>query len=482
MYRYYEKNIRPFTAICDCHFGRRIIYTRASKITRANIVKELEKALTVHRQNARETAYLDRYYRGDQPIIYRRKEDRPEVNNRIVVNLAYEVVERKVADICAEPIQYVLRGTDEAKAEQISELNALMDSESKQECDIEICRWRSICGTAYRFIGNDDGNGGLLDESEFELRCENPMYTFVVYYPSGKPAFSCQIREDENGAEFYFCYTQTEWIIIKNGKVDDYGTNGNYAIPVVEYPNNSRRLSDVELTILITDSVNTLSSDRINGVEQFVSSFVKFVNCEVDEEQFAKMRQAGALVVKSNNGSENKADVDLLTQELSQSETQVVFTDMYDKILEIQGLANRQSINSGGDTGNAVQLRNGHYDSGLRTAINEPILKKSENMAIKIILNRLRINKGFTLVPSDIEIHVNHNKLDNMLTKAETLEILLRCGIHYKRAIKVIDLFSDSEATANESAKRMEILYPEEKEEQAQAETQAVTANESVGT
>ena len=482
MYRYYEKNIRPFTAICDCHFGRRIIYTRASKITRANIVKELEKALTVHRQNAREINYLDRYYRGDQPIIYRRKEDRPEVNNRIVVNLAYEVVERKVADICAEPIQYVLRGTDEEKAEQISELNALMDSESKQECDIEICRWRSIAGMGYRFIGNDDGNGGLLDESDFELRCEDPRYTFVVYYPSGKPAFSCQIREDENGAEFYFCYTQTEWIIIKDGKVDDYGTNGNYAIPVVEYPNNSRRLSDVELTILITDSVNTLSSDRINGVEQFVSSFVKFVNCEVDEEQFAKMRQAGALVVKSNNGSENKADVDLLTQELSQSETQVVFTDMYDKILEIQGLANRQSINSGGDTGNAVQLRNGHYDSGLRTAINEPILKKSENMSIKIILNRLRINKGFTLVPSDIEIHVNHNKLDNMLTKAETLEILLRCGIHYKRAIKVIDLFSDSEATANESAKRMEVLYPEEKEEQAQTETQEVTANESAGT
>lgn len=481
MYTYYGKNTRPFTAVCNCHFGRRIIKTRAVQITRNNIVKELEKALAIHRQNAIEIDYLDKYYRGDQPILYRKKINRPEVNNKIAINLAYELVERKTADICAEPIQYVLRGTDEVKAEQISELNALMDSESKQECDIDICRWRSICGTAYRFIGNDEGNGGLLDESEFELRSEDPRYTFVVYYSNGKSAFSCQIREDEDGNEFYFCYTQAEWIIVKDSEIEDCGTNGNYAIPVVEYPNNSRRLSDIEIVLPIMDSINTLSSDRINGIEQFVSSWVKFINCSIDKDTFEQMRLSGALVVQSNNGSENKADVDIMTQELSQSEGQVVFNDLFERFLDISGLANRQSVNAGGDTGSAVQLRNGHYDCGLRTAINEPILKKSENMTIKIVLNRLRITRGYTLLPSDIEIHINHNKLDGILTKAEALEILLRCGIHYKRAIKVINLFSDSEATASESAKRMEILYPEEKEEQT-SQTVATETQEAVAT
>lgn len=55
-------------------------------------------------------------------------------------------------------------------------LNVTMDSESKQEVDIDICRWRSICGTAYRFIGNDESKGELLDESDFYLSSENPMY------------------------------------------------------------------------------------------------------------------------------------------------------------------------------------------------------------------------------------------------------------------------------------------------------------------
>lgn len=464
-YMYYGKNVRPFTAICNCNFGRRIIYTNKKQITANNIIDELNKALVVHNQNAREIEYLDRYYRGDQPILYRKKVNRPEVNNKIVLNLAYELVERKTAEICAEPIQYVLRGTDDEKSKQITELNITMDSESKQEVDIDICRWRSICGTAYRFIGNDSGSDDLLDESDFALFSENPVYTFVAYFSNGRPAFSCQIREGENGETIYFCYTNSEWFEITDGKILRSGKNGNGAIPVIEYPNNARRISDIEITIPITDSINTLNSDRINGIEQFVSSWIKFVNCQVDEEQFKKMSLLGALVVKSNNGAENKADVDVMSNELNQAEGQIVFNDLFEKFLSIQGLANRQG-NTGGDTQGAVNLRNGHYDAGLRTAINEPILKKSERMSLKIILNRLRINRNFTLLPSDIEIHINHNKLDNMLVKAEVLKMLLDSGVYYKRAIKTVDMFSDPEQVAVESKKRMEILYPEEIKEE----------------
>ena len=464
-YMYYGKNVRPFTAICNCNFGRRIIYTNKKQITANNIIDELNKALVIHNQNAREIEYLDRYYRGDQPILYRKKVNRPEVNNKIVLNLAYELVERKTAEICAEPIQYVLRGTDDEKSKQITELNITMDSESKQEVDIDICRWRSICGTAYRFIGNDSGSDELLDESDFALFSENPVYTFVAYFSNGRPAFSCQIREGENGETIYFCYTNSEWFEITDGKILRNGKNGNGAIPVIEYPNNARRISDIEITIPITDSINTLNSDRINGIEQFVSSWIKFVNCQVDEEQFKKMSLLGALVVKSNNGAENKADVDVMSNELNQGEGQIVFNDLFEKFLSIQGLANRQG-NTGGDTQGAVNLRNGHYDAGLRTAINEPILKKSERMSLKIILNRLRINRNFTLLPSDIEIHINHNKLDNMLVKAEVLKMLLDSGVYYKRAIKTVDMFSDPEQVAVESKKRMEILYPEEIKEE----------------
>ena len=46
------------------------------------------------------------------------------------------------------------------------------------------------------------------------------------------------------------------------------------------------------------------------------------------------------------------------------------------------------------------------------------------------------------------------------MTKAEALKILLESGIHYKRAIRTVSLFNDSDRVAEESKARMEYLYP----------------------
>lgn len=465
MYTYNGKNRRTFSAITHNDYGRRVIYTRKEKITKENIAEELSKALSIHTQNASEIDYLDRYFRGDQPILYRTKKIRPEVNNKVVVNLANYLVESKTSEMVGEPIQYVLHGTNRKKSKEIAELNSIMVGEDKDYHDIELCRWRSICGTAYRYIGNDDGRGTLLDEQEFYLSTENPKYTFVVYYSNNRSAFSCQIRQDEDGNTYYFCYTKGEWFKIYKDEIVESGINGNGAIPVIEYPNNARRISDIELTIAITDNINTLSSDRSNGVEQFVQSFIKFINCEVDNKQFEALKSSGAFCVKSNNG-ENKADVDIMSSELDQTQTQVVIADLFNKMLIVHGLATIEGGNSGSDTASAVLLRDGFYAQEKRSELYEPIFKKSERDFLRIVLNRLRITKGFTLVPSDVEVKITRSKRDNMQVKAQSLQMLLTSGINPERAIKTVGLFSDPEQVAIESKKRMDILYPEtEKEE-----------------
>ena len=464
-YRYVGKNTRPFSAITNNNYGRTIIYTNQNRIDENNIVQELNNALVYHTQNATEIEYLDRYYRGDQPILYRKKEVRPEVNNKVVENIALFIVETKTSEMVGEPIQFVLRGTDENKSRQIAELNSIMEGEDKAFYDIELCRWRSICGTAYRFIGtNETSNEPLLDESDFFISVEDPRNTFVVYHNNGRPAFSCQIRKTTEGNNLYFCYTKGEWFEIVGGEIVNRGVNGNFAIPVIEYPNNERRLSDIELSITLTDEINKMSSDRANGIEQFVASWVKFVNVDVDLETFHALRSEGALVVKSNNGAENKADVDIMSQELNQTESQVAVNDLFEKLLIIHGLADRQT-NTGGDTGSAVTLRNGFYSMEKRSELAEPIFKRSERNALRIILNRLRINKQFTLVPSDVEIKISRTKSDNMQMKAQVLQMLLQSGVKYERALKTIGLFADPEQVALESRKRMEMLYPEETQE-----------------
>lgn len=457
MRRYFGKNFMPFTAICNCSFGRQVIYTKANLITDANVVEELQKAISIHKQNAIEIQYLDSYYKGDQPILYRHKKNRPEVNNKVVVNLAQFIVDVNASNVVSEPIQYVLRGTDEAKSAQLREVNSYLIDTDKECDDIELCRWRSICGTAYRYVGQEETEH-LFASAPFTLSVEDPTKTFVCYYNNKVPAFSCQIRLNEDNKEVFWIYTAQKWYKIVDDEIKESGTNGNGAIPVVEYPNNERRLSDIEITITLTDEINRLAADRANGIEQYVSSWVKFINCDIDIEKFRELREEGFFSVKSNNGSEGKADVELMGRELDQSQTQVAVDDLIDKLLIIQGIANREG-NTGGDTGSAVYLRNGGNAQEQKAKFNEPIFKRSEKNTLRLVLNILRIKQQMSLTPSDVEIKITRSKNTNMLTKAEVLRMLLDCGIEESIAIKTVDLFSDPEQVTYESRDRIKAIF-----------------------
>lgn len=449
-----DQNCIPFHQIPYVNFGREVIYTNFPVIDETNVVSELNRVLPKHNQNAIEIHYLDLYYKGNAPILYRIKKNRPEVNNKVVVNIAHYIVETHTSEIAGEPIQYVQHGTDERKANQINDLNSLMVDINKDYDDIELCRWRSICGTAYRYVGKNDN-----EENPFYTLVENPEETFVCYYSrTKKPAFSCQIRTDIDNKKIYNVFTDTMYFEIKDNKIVNKAVNGNFMIPVIEYPKNARRLSDIELTIELTDEINSMTSDRANSIEQFVSAWIKFINCDIDIEKFRELRAEGFFKVNSNEGSENKADVDIMTSELNQTETQVAVDDLFNKILILQGIANREG-NTGGDTGSAVELRNGYASEEQKAKIDEPIFKRSEREMLKVVLNILRVKKAFNLLASDIEIKITRNRNNNMLTKAEVLQILLNCGIEYSRAIKTVGLFSDPEQVAFESRERMEMLY-----------------------
>ena len=162
-------------------FGRKVIYTDVEHVTRGNVVDVLQKAMPIHQMNRADIEYLYRYYKGDQPILGRVKDVRPEINNKIVVNRANEIVSFKVGYLLGEPVQYVSRGNDESVAEGVSKLNDYALSEDKAAKDKELADWFHICGTSYRMILPDRMADVEEDESPFEIFTLDPRNTFVVY-------------------------------------------------------------------------------------------------------------------------------------------------------------------------------------------------------------------------------------------------------------------------------------------------------------
>ena len=453
---YFTQNRISFYQLVGSNgFGRLPIETSAKAITSENVVEELNKALAIHNINVPAIIYLDRYYRGDQPILYREKKVRPEINNKVVENHALEIVDSKVADLFGEPVQYVLADAeDDEKAKQMKQLNLFMKSEDKAALDIERGRWASICGTSYYYVGNQNRMPKDFDEAPYYLSVENPINTFVCYYADDKtPAFSCQIREGENGP-VYFVDTQDYCYRIEGGEIVDIAVNGNGMIQVIEYPNNERRLSDIEITIGLTDTINNISSDRENAIEQFVQAFILFKNCLIDDKTFADLAFKGALSIK-DSAEGKSADARMMTSELAQDGTQVAKDDVYQNLLIVQGMPGRQEA-SGSDTGQAVALRAGYYAEDKRAELRIPTFQKSERMMLRLVLRKLRILKNYTLSISDIDIRPKRSKLENMLVKAEVLQILHNIGINDAIAIKTVNLFADVQETVAKSIDRME--------------------------
>lgn len=452
----------PFKSVIGLNgFGRLVIETSETEITERNIIDELNKAISTHNMNVPAIVYLDRYYRGDQPILYREKKVRPEINNTVVENHALEIVDSKVADLYGEPVQYVLADAeDDRKAKQMRDLNRFMKSEDKAALDIERGRWASICGTSYFYVGNQNRMPKWSDEAPYYISVENPINTFVCYFADDHtPAFSCQIREGKDGI-IYHVFTTSQYFQIQNGEIVEQVDNGNGMVPVVEYPNNERRLSDIEITITMTDELNKMQSDRMNGIEQFVQAFILFKNCAIDEQTFKDLMAAGALSIK-DSAEGRSADARILASELSQDGTQISKDDVYQNMLIVQGMPGRQE-NSGGDTGQAVALRNGYYAEDKRAELRIPIFQKSERMMLRLVLNKLRVLREFDLKISDIDIRPKRSKLENMLVKAEVLKILHDIGIDDGISIKTVNLFADVQDTVMKSKDRMETQFKAE--------------------
>ena len=432
-------------------YGRETITTDALVITDANVVEELEKAMNKHVINREQIEYLWNYYRGQQPILLRTKEVRPEICNKIVENRANEIVSFKVGYLCGEPIQYVGRNADDKVSAGISQLNEMMFSEDKSTQDKEVVEWQMICGTAYRLVLPDD----ILEEDDapFEMHTLDPRDTFVVYSNevSNKPIMGVKYSTDEYGQNTYSVYSDNYFWKIKDGKIlkDESRPHGLTMIPIFEYPANNAKQGAFEIVLPLLDELNNIASNRMDGIEQFIQSFIKFINCDIDEETFKALKEMGAIKVKSVDGA--TADVDVVSTELSQTQTQVTKDDVYQAILTICGMPNRNGGSSTSDTGAAVLLRDGWSLAEARAKDSELMFKRAEKNVLKLILRICRDTVGVSeevssLKLKDIALQFTRRNYENIQSKAQVLVSMLQQNkIHPRLAFESSGLFVDAE-------------------------------------
>ena len=444
--------------------GRRMILTDETEVNIGNVVQILRKALPYHWKNRSEISYLWSYYKGRQPILNRVKEVRPEITNKIVENRANEIVSFKSGYLMGEPLQYVSRGNAENIADAINQLNEFVFAEEKPAKDKELADWFHICGTSFRMVLPDE-MAGEDDESPFEIYTLDPRNTFVVYNNGlgNKPILGVKYVVDENGVVHYSCYSDHEYFEIVESKVVSYDTHILGEIPIIEYPLNMARIGAFELVIQLLDAINLTDSNRLDGVEQFIQALMLFHNVDISSEDFDELRERGAIKFKDID-PQLKAEINYLVSNLNQGETQTLVDHMYQTVLTICGMPNRNGGSSTSDTGSAVIMRDGWSAAEARAKDSELMFKKSERIFLKVVLNICRTLADMDLKVCNVEIRFTRRNYENILQKAQVLDLMLKNNkIHPRLAFEHCGLFVDSDLAYTLSAE-----YAEEQEQKAQ--------------
>lgn len=469
-------------------FGRKQIFCDKTNIDKTNILEVLGEAYAIHEQNRAEMLYLFEYVKGRQPILDREKQIRPEINEKIVDNMASEILEFKLGYEFGSPISYVQRArkdiksrnalfsffkklftSDESKKEdlRVSAINEMMVEECKAAKDLMLAKDVKTCGVGYRLILPKKIKTGV---SVFDLLVLNPMNTFVVYSNDAyrEPILGVSYFPHRDGSVTFGCYTKTSYFKIEMGITKDFEDwfeekpNTVGMVPIIEYINDYDRMGCFERVIPLMDALNTIDSDRVNDIAQHVQNILWGDNVALDTDQYEALRNQGLILTKSEQG--RTATLKYLECVLNQSENQTLVDYVERKIEKIAHIPNRSEL-SGGSTGSATNMSTGWMDAETDAKSKEQIWMESERRETAIILKIIKDSNEVDadiaeLNLSDIEIKFSRSRTYDLATKCNSLSALIGIGIDPLRAIEVVGLFTDPQQVALDSAERIDrILF-----------------------
>lgn len=455
-------------------FGRLDIYASSDTITAENVVFELNTALPYHVQNLLQEDFLYWYRRNVQPILNRHKEVRPEIMNIVQENHADEIVTFKNGYFLTQPAFYTAR--NEEAQDKVDKLNEFLYRSFKHVADDKIVNWFHTVGKGVLYVEPDRDN-----DPEAPVHCYalDPRSAFVVYSlrPGNEPIMGVNMVVNDGAAKFDV-FTRTTIYHLTGGatgrmmttqvnsdflatavSVDSVEPNPLGLIPIIEYRYNSVNMSAFESVLPILDEINNIQSNRADGVEQFIQSLAVAVNCDFDDGVTANdIRKAGMIRFKSVN--ENKAEFKILSEQLDQSQTQVLVDNLYDQMLRICAMpSTTKGGRSTSDTGAAVLARDGWFQADCAARNTEDLFKDSNKQFDRILVEILRRRGLLDISLNDFELNLVRNETANIQSKAQAFQTLMTAGLEPELAATKSGISNDPVSDVKKSEKWIKMRW-----------------------
>lgn len=465
----------------------------------------LKNTIPQHNKNVEDIKVLFDYYYNKTDVLKKSKVQQPQINNKIGIAYANMAVTTINAYCFANPLTFSSRSASNEVQEKIKLFNDCLDDDNYNSKTALAELKSGICGLGYKFISpptpDDIANGRWVNTTS-DI---DPTQTFVIRANTLKKEkvmavhFYTEKKYNAEGTDYkqyqvYNVWTKYHyWVFEQPSDGSGYEVrtqivNGleyvaypliNKKIPLIEYPRKQDRTSDFEIGKAIIDSINALASSRVDDVQQSVDYILLLRDIDIESEgainKIKEFVQQGILSFKSNQNALVQPNVSVLDVKLNQSEVQKLQDFLCDKLEEVLNIPNRETRSSGGDTGSAVESRNGFRSLENIAGLVTLSAKEAENETLDVILSIANTYENCPfrgLKPSDIEIKANRNKVENIATNTAAYATLKSAGMNDVDALTITQLTPDAISTADRNKK-----YAEENKGSTQPQEKSVNQN-----
>lgn len=460
------------------------------------IPKIIDITLAQHQQNVCAMQKLKEYYYNITNILHKQKVQQKNINNQIPINYPEIAVTTINAYCFAQPLTFSGRTT--GIENKIKALNDALDDDNYSQKSQDMFLNSAITALGYRYITpatEDQSKNGIY----FETHCDlNPMTTYCIYSNDLKQEKICAITYydkqfyDENlnptfTSTIYTVFTKYhKWEFYRSGdswvntifKIYDEINEEELQydafpliynrIPIIECLRKADRTNDYELALGLIDAINNLASSRVDDVQQAVDYILLLRDIDIWEEgkleDVKKALKDGILGFRSIEGATVQPAIDIIEAKLNQSEVQTLQNFLCEKLEEVLNIPNRETRSSGGDTGSAVESRNGFRSLENIAGLVTSSALKCENETLDVILaicNNIESCPFKGLQTKDIQIKDNRNRVENMSTSTTAYSTMKSAGMNDVDALIVSRLVPDAQSVAQRNK-----AYKEEQEKE----------------
>ena len=413
--------------------GRRKIFDDR-EINKETIIPILMDAFNVHRLNVQDMKYLLKYYKGKQDILKRNAPSTSEINNKVVLNYAYSSVRDIVGYTFGKPIQIIPRKAKYRK--DIKKLMDIFEYENVSTVDHEVATYSAICGMSYICtLPSKDLTSDYMPDIPITVNNLDPLKTFVIQSNKiGNPVrLSCTYWTDKKNT-YFTAFTDTQIFYIKSVGNGTLSSTRNEIVedvniiglnPIQRIQNNEFLMGDFEVAITVLNALNQIASDSVNDVENVIKSLLVIINSELDDSVTENAKKNRILELLGAPGA--NVDAKFLYQQLDSMGISNLREYLEEAYKVIIGIPDRKTRGGGGgDTGDAVKLRDGWADIEIVARIKEAYFKigKKKQIAVAIKILQLLGLANIDFKTIDLDVKFTRNKNDNLQTKAQAFSTL----------------------------------------------------------